>query len=154
MKTEVSEKVYLISGSPILQKYWNGLFKQGEPAHYFLVKPIVGKPFIGKKRTVGYVEVVTGDKLCDTYYCISEYGPDYSPYNATQYDAGKTTQDVGDVAWSVNATTTVDRLIEPKVLEEYYRKTPEQIRSEIQEVRDICRTSVRTAELQEALERK
>ena len=66
MKTEISDEVYLVSAAPVTHVFWTGRYNTGNVVDYFLATPIIGKPLIGKKRTVwSWYDYIKYDYMSD-----------------------------------------------------------------------------------------
>ena len=155
MKTEISDEVYLVSAAPITHVFWNGCYNTGNVVDYFLATPIIGKPLIGKKRTVAYVELISKEPICNTdYECGFDGGFSYDdPTTQVQIDAASNSTKVGDVAWVVDAKTTADRLLKKEVIEEYLKQSPEALKQRINEVRKYCSELTKADSFENALNR-
>lgn len=150
MKTIISENIYVASTSPIFTNYGGGRYDTGQIiVKNFLVKPVIGEVEDGSKRTIGYVEAVTGDRVIDTHYFPISFAGGFDYDNPdTQYQIDYVCQNdgVGDVAWTVNARIPANKMMGQSGVDRYLAKDPEEIRADLLMVRTSCREMAKTEE--------
>lgn len=63
------EKTYVAKAVGIIDKSDRpGDEKLSDILGIFLIKPIISKPFFGKKRITGFCEIISGTKVIDRFY--------------------------------------------------------------------------------------
>ena len=134
MKTYISNELFVASSSPIIEKYMLGLYRTGEIVDYFLVNPVIKKYFFGKK-IIGYVEAISKEPICDTFYIYNSFGV----IDVFQVDSISKSLDVGDVDWNVNCYIKADKLLKKETIDKYFKQSKEEIVEQINYVRGYCK---------------
>ena len=152
----VENVLYAASAAPIVKTYWNNHFDTGKDLDFFLVKPIVEYRYFlglfgGRSQIVGYVEAVTGEKVCETVNHYSEYG---SLICSVNYDAVSHNIGLGNVSWKVNTTSTADTLLDRSVIDEYMGSDVVEMHERIASVREQCKDVIRVGSIEEAVRRR
>lgn len=151
-KIVILDYIYLAQASPIILCYWNNYYKAGKIVDIFLVKPVIeNKYFLGKlihSETIGYVEAITGQPVCDTMCYYDEYG---KLTDSVNYDAVSRRIKVGDVCWQISDGLEAKYILYSEEYERLLNENPDNIMKRINRVRNYCRECVKVDSLQDAM---
>lgn len=139
-RIEVLDELHLASAS-ILSK---DLYNKSEILEYFLVKPVIKQSLFGKQELVGYVEAITGIRVCNAE---PHFGSDYlgdpvmDGYNFYDAELGRvgSVRAAGDIIWDVNSEKTASEICTEGNIERYFRFADFDIEGRINNIREQSR---------------
>ena len=135
MKTRISNERYIASAAPIIGDYG----EKGKPVEYFIVNPIVKTGFLGIEKIVGAVEAISQVKLFECYF----YSNSFDGTGYCCWDAVDTKGEIGDTAWNAKFDYTANKFLTEEAINEYFKKTPEEMTKYINDMRKRNKESVK-----------
>lgn len=144
---EIGEETYVISASPITELLWNNFYETGKEIDYLLVNPIIKRDTI-----VGYVETITKKKICSSEYWtyVTEDYPRGDMTRQTNYDEVGKSHTAGNVDWKICYEVLADPIYKTDEIVNYYKQTPEEVLTRIDNIREECKKYALTNSVEEA----
>ena len=143
MNEFISEKLYVAACYPIIEKYMTGLFRTGDVIEYFLVNPIIKSSFLGRKKIIGYVEAISKEKVCDTFYIYNIFGIQ----DVFQVDSVSKSREVGDVDRNINCYLEATKLLNKEAITNYFNQSTNDIVEQLYHVRKYCKDSIKNKKI-------
>ena len=132
-KVEVLNQLYVAKASLVPKN----IDDKTEVLESFLVKPVVKRSIWGRSELLGYVEAITGVRVCDV-----KYVPDFD-YNGDTYgrksifvDSESKNKKAGDVNWDIIWQETADKICKEGAIDWYFKHADFDVEGRIKYVRE------------------
>ncbi len=130
-RIKVLDELYLAKASLIPGNAVEA-FKESEVLECFLVKPVVKRSILGERTLLGYVEAITGIRVCDV-----KYVPDVDcGRKPILVDSESKTRYVGDIYWDIESRETADKVCKEGAVDWYFKHADFDVEGRIKYVRE------------------